>query len=274
MSNLEETNNAKQTGLTPIILFFLLTFAISWGWSFLIYFLPDVYYAQSYGSVIGILATLFVGIQAFGPTIAAIITTIYFEGKNGLKQYAKSLTKFRVKYYWYLLVFFLPIFAYSSPIIVNIAIGNPSNNDYFNTNLWGITFATITSNLFFAALAEEPGWRGFALPKMNRHFRPIISGIAIGVIWAFWHLLHYVLGGRDWSSFPQFIFTVTVISCIYTWIYLKTKSIPLMVIFHVMHNLTNTVFINYHNPLWGGLTYFAILVVILLFDSKNLLKKP
>lgn len=273
MSNPETVNGDENRGLTSIFLFFLLTFVISWGWAFVVFFLPDVYYAQSYESVIGVLATLLVSIQAFGPTISALVVTGYFEGKKGLKQFAKSLIKFKVKYYWYLLVFLLPIFAYSVPVAFNLALGNPSNHDYFNVSLWGITFSAVISNVFFAALAEEPGWRGYALPKMNQHFRPIISGIIIGVIWAFWHLLFYVFGSRDWITFPQFVFTVTVISCIYTWIYLKTKSIPLMVVFHVMHNLSNTVFINYHNPLWGGIIYFAVLIVILLCDSAVLLKK-
>lgn len=273
MSDAEETNSNADRKLTPIFLFFLLTFVISWGWALVVYFLPDVYYAQDYSSTIGILATMFVGIQAFGPTLSAIILTGWYEGRKGLFIYAKSLAKFRVKYYWYLLTFFLPIFVYSLPVLFSLAIGNPSNHDYFNMSLWGVTLATVISNIFFGALAEEPGWRGYALPKMNQHFKPIISGIIIGLIWAFWHLLFYVFGSRPWSTFPQFIFTVTVISCIYTWIYQKTKSIPLMVIFHVIHNLSNTVFINYHNPLWGSIIYFLILLIILLFDSKTLLKK-
>jgi membrane protease YdiL (CAAX protease family) len=260
-------------GVAPVFCFFVLALVIFWGGTLAVYFLPDLYYLQSQDSYIGFLATMLVGIPSFAPTISAVITTGYFEGKTGLKLFAKSLIKIKVKYYWYLLVFFLPIFVYSLPVIFNIAIGNPSNHDYFNTNLWGITLSIVLSNIVFAGFAEEPGWRGYALPKINQHFRPIISGVIIGVIWAFWHLLFYVFGSRPWSTFPQFVFTVTVISCIYTWIYLKTKSIPLMIIFHVMHNLSNTVFVKYHNPLWGGIIYFAVLVVILLRDFGILLKK-
>jgi membrane protease YdiL (CAAX protease family) len=274
MSDPEVANGDENKGFAPILLFFLLTFAISWGWAFVVFFLPDVYYLQSYKSIVGVLATMFVGVQAFGPSISALLVTGFYEGKKGLKQYAESLVKFKVKCYWYLLVFLLPIFVYIVPVAVNLLLGNPPNHDYFNTGLWGITFATVISNILYAALAEEPGWRGYALPKLNQHFKPIISAVIIGVIWAFWHLLFYIFGSRDWATLPQFVFTVTVISCIYMWIYLKTKSIPLMVIFHVMHNLSNTVFINYHNPLWGGIVYFAVLIVILLFDSATLLKNP
>lgn len=272
MSDPEVANGDENKGFAPILLFFLLTFVISWGWAFVVFFLPDVYYLQNYESIIGVLATMFVGVQAFGPSISALLVTGFYEGKKGLKQYAESLVKFKVKFYWYLLVFLLPIFVYTVPVAVNLVLGNPPSHDYFNTGLWGITFATVISNIFYAALAEEPGWRGYALPKLNQHFKPIISAVIIGLIWAFWHLPFYIFGSREWVTFPQFVFTVTIISCIYMWIYLKTKSIPLLVIFHVMHNLSNTVFINYHNPLWGGIIYFAVLIVMLLFDPATLLK--
>lgn len=268
-----KSKEGNNIGITPIFYFFVLTFAIFWGGTFTIYFLPDRYYLQNQENFIGILATLLVGIPSFAPTISAVVASGYFEGKTGLKQYITSLTKIKVKYYWYLLVFFLPVFVYSLPILFNLAIGNPSNHDYFNINLWDITIPVVLTNIIFAGLAEEPGWRGYALPKMNKHYKPLISGIVIGFIWAFWHLLFYVLGFRSWSTLPQFVFTVTVISCIYTWIYQKTKSILLMIVFHVMHNLSNTVFINYHDPLWGGIIYFVILIIILLRDSETMLTK-
>lgn len=268
-----ESEEKTESGLSPVFYYFVLTFVIFWGGTFAVYFLPDLYYMQSQDSIFGILATILVGVPSFAPTISALIAAWYFEGKTGLNQFVKNLIKIKVKYYWYLLVFFFPIFVYSLPIILNIALGNPSNHDYFNISLWGITPSIILSNIIFAGFAEEPGWRGYALPKMSNHYRPIISGVIIGVIWAFWHLPFYLLGSRPWSTFPQFVFTVTVISCIYTWIYQRTNSISLVIIFHVMHNLANTVFINYHNPLLGGIIYFVILIIILLRDSETLLNK-
>ena len=168
----------------------------------------------------------------------------------------------------------MPIIVYSIPIIINLIFGNPYNLSYFDVSIWGIDFSVIITNIIFAGIAEEPGWRGFAVPKMNKKYRPTVSGIIIGVIWAVWHLLQYVYGGRSWETFPQFVFTVTVISCIYVWIYLKTENLPIMIIFHVMHNLANRVFIKYHRPIWGGIIYFIILLTIIFFDRKNMFKKP
>ncbi len=265
----------ERSKFPPLPIFFTLTFFINWGMALLfIYPLNFIYQMRSFDSLVGVLCYLFVGLQSFGPTFAAVLTLWYSEGKEGLKTFGKRLIKFKVKYYWYLLVFFMPIVVYSIPIMINLIFGNPYNLSYFDVSLWGIDFSVIITNILFAGLAEEPGWRGFAVPKMNEKYRPIVSGIVIGVIWAVWHLLQYVYGGRPWETFPQFIFTVTIISCIYVWIYQKTESIPIMIIFHVMHNLSNRVFIKYHKPIWGGLIYLIILAVILIFDRKNMFKRP
>ena len=166
MSKSEERSNI---GITPVFYFFVLSFAILWSGTFIIYFLPGLYFLQNQDNFVGVLATLFVGIPSFAPTISALIATGYFEGKTGLKHFAESLVKIKVKHYWYLLVFFLPILVYSLPILLDISIGNPSNHEYFNINLWNITLPVVLSNIIFAGFGEEPGWRGYALPKMNQH---------------------------------------------------------------------------------------------------------
>ncbi|NPD88625.1 MAG: CPBP family intramembrane metalloprotease [Asgard group archaeon] len=265
----------KQKLFSPIIMFLLLSFVITWGLSLLfIYPLNFIYQMRSFDSFIGILCTIAVGLQSFGPTFAAIITIVYYEGKKGLKEFGKRFIKIKVKFYWYLLVFFLPVIVYSIPIIANLIFGNPNNYSYFDTSIWGIDVSVIIINIVFAGLAEEPGWRGFAVPEMSKKHRPIVTGMVIGVFWAVWHLLSYIYGGRSWSTFPQFVFTVTIISCIYVWIYMKTESVPLMIIFHVMHNLSNRVFIKYHKPIWGGLIYLLVLSFIIILDRSFVFKKP
>ncbi len=160
-----------------VFLFFLLTYVITWGWAFMIiYLFSNIYQLRGYDSFIGILSTIFVGIQSFGPAFAAIIAIAYFEGKKGLKKFAKRLINFKVKYCWYLLVFFMPIVVYSIPILINLIIGNPSDNNYLDVSTWGISLSVIITNIIFAGIAEEPGFRGFAVPIMNKKFRPIVSG--------------------------------------------------------------------------------------------------
>ena len=91
----------------------------------------------------------------------------------------------KAKYYWYLLVFFLPIIVYLIPIMINLIFGNPYNLTYLDFNLWDINLFVILTNIVFSGIAEETGWRGYAVPNMNEKYHPIVSGVIIGFFWQF-----------------------------------------------------------------------------------------
>jgi hypothetical protein len=40
----------------------------------------------------------------------------------------------------------------------------------------------------FSPLAEELGWRGYALPRLEKAFPPLLSSMILGIIWAAWHV--------------------------------------------------------------------------------------
>ncbi|MCK7511306.1 MAG: CPBP family intramembrane metalloprotease [Desulfobacterales bacterium] len=63
--------------------------------------------------------------------------------------------------------------------------------------------------MFFMAIkgpVEEFGWRGFALPLLQRKMAPIWAGLLLGIIWGFWHLPAFLLSGTPqsaWSFTPS-----------------------------------------------------------------------
>lgn len=98
---------------------------------------------------------------------------------------------------------------------------------------------TLTSGL------EEPGWRGYALPKLQENYTANKSSIILGFIWAIWHYpflvyLNFVqLGTGAFLSVLAIIgFTASIVggSILFSWVYNNTKSVFMTIIFHGLMN--------------------------------------
>jgi uncharacterized protein len=46
----------------------------------------------------------------------------------------------------------------------------------------------ISLTIGIAPLWEEIGWRGFALPRIQRLHGPVLGSVMLGALWGFWHL--------------------------------------------------------------------------------------
>ncbi len=62
--------------------------------------------------------------------------------------------------------------------------------------------ATLVVNLFIGGiLGEEPGWRGFAQPRLQARYGALLGTIVLGVLWSLWHLpLISDPGGTTWTG--------------------------------------------------------------------------
>ena len=58
--------------------------------------------------------------------------------------------------------------------------------------------------MFAAALligpVEEIGWRGVALPLLQRRYSPLWASLILGALWGFWHLPAFLLSGTEQSA--------------------------------------------------------------------------
>jgi len=86
---------------------------------------------------------------------------------------------------------------------------------------------------------EEVGWRGFALPRLQKRHNALMATLAVGVLWGLWHLPLFFWTGNPMSDYPflaWFIGTVAV-SFVYTWLYNSAKgSLLVVTLFHVLGN--------------------------------------
>jgi membrane protease YdiL (CAAX protease family) len=94
---------------------------------------------------------------------------------------------------------------------------------------------------FFAnACGEEPGWRGFALPRLEARFSPLIANLILALFWALWHLpLPQARGLGNPAAFVEY-YVGTFSHCILiSWLFNRTGgSILVAGLVHVFSNVS------------------------------------
>jgi membrane protease YdiL (CAAX protease family) len=94
--------------------------------------------------------------------------------------------------------------------------------------------------LFGGPLNEEPGWRGFAMPRLQSRFSSLVATLILGTFWGLWHVPLHLMGmyyGGAWGA----LIRIQEIprSVLFTWIYNRTKgSLLLAILFHTAINTT------------------------------------
>lgn len=84
-------------------------------------------------------------------------------------------------------------------------------------------------------LGEEPGWRGFALPRLQRRYGPFIGTLILGPVWAFWHLPVWLTvwragGMQNTYNVVLFVLFISLWTFVFTWVFNNTRGSVFMAI--------------------------------------------
>ena len=210
------------------VYFFLLAFGVSW------LFWIGLYRSGMLSERLALL------LGTWGPTTAALVVTAVDEGRKGLRDLFKKLLIWRVHSGWYFFVLF------AAPIVVAIAlimyIGFGGELDQANDpSQWYLVFPGLAQIFFLSVLGEELGWRGYALPQLQRRFGLLWASLIIGILWGVWHIPLWWMESNFHSQIPFYLFLLEniALSVVITWVYTNTKgSILLVSLFHAASNLT------------------------------------
>jgi len=215
--------------------FFMITFTLAWGILALFIFLPEQMIA-TVGQLSGRHPLFFLAVYA--PAIAAWIIVARDAGPGGFRRYLSRVLLWRCSPGWWA---FLLI---GIPVI--FIAGSWYKGNLFDEPLPITSWEALLTGLFFAAIkgpVEEFGWRGLALPLLQRKVTPLTAGLMLGVIWGFWHLPAFLLSGTqhsEWSFVPFFLGCIAL-SVIVTQLFNASRgSILLPAVFHF--TLMNPVF--------------------------------
>jgi uncharacterized protein len=223
----------------PSVIFFTLTFILSWSGILIVSIFTGMpANSKEFESI----APIAMFPLVIGPAIASIFLTYFIYGKKGLKKLWQQIIKWRInKQLYAFAIFTLPILAsiilfilsrYSSEFLPKIIT---SEN---KTNL-------ILSGLFvgvFLTLFEEIGWSGFAIPELRKRYSVLTTGFILGLLWGAWHFLPVYFGCGDVEGnldfqllYPGIFFHyggLIPFRILLVWLYDKTKSILLPWIMH------------------------------------------
>ena len=216
----------------PLLWFYILAFALAWlGW------IPLA--LESRGSIRSHPAFLALPLlPAVAPMVAAVIVAQVTGGKAGMGALLKGLVHWRVDVAWYAVAIFAPLVLQLAGMFVT-ALFHFSDTFYPTygsaMELFILAFVTaLISNPW-----EEVGWRGFALPRLQKRSTALVATLIVGVLWALWHLPIFFWTSNPMSEYPflPWFIGVVALAFIYTWLYNSTKgSILLAAIFHVSLN--------------------------------------
>ena len=172
-----------------------------------------------------------------GPTLSAFIMTATTEGREGVRRLLGRLVLWRVGFRWYLfallgvpLIMLVGTMIYSGDLPNLGALGGPS---YLLSYLGTYALVVVLGGPLF----EEIGWRGFALPRMERLHGPILASVILGVLWALWHLPEFLVptwaassGGGGILGITLFIVTAVTFTIVITWVFNNTRASVLLAI--------------------------------------------
>jgi len=218
----------------PLVSFFAMAYALTWlAWS--PWYLSEAgigllpYDGDSISDYLNTVALI------MGPTLSAFIMTGATEGRDGVRRLLRRIVLWRVGLGWYLFVLLgIPAIIVLSTVVLPGALSS-------------FQASTVPSTLFLYVVAgpvflfaggpvfEEIGWRGFALPRLQRLYGPLVGTLVLGARWGLWHLPLFLVPSWDTPhgsllDIALFVIVAVSIAIVITWVFNNTKDSVLLAI--------------------------------------------
>lgn len=196
-----------------------------------------------------------------GPIGAALTVTAIADGRAGLRAWARRLWNWRVSWTWYVgILLSVP----GAMILAGLVF---SGGDVRMPPVAALVSLVpgLLVQMVTTGLAEEPGWRDFALPRMQRRIGALGASLAIGVLWGVWHLPLFL---TQWGEYPDasavrigaFVGFCMLFNVVMTWVFNRTgQSLPMAMLLHVSLNNFSGVWAEMF-PWWDTETFQIILL--------------
>ena len=172
--------------------------------------------------------------------------TAVTEGRPGISRLLRRAVRWRVGLQWYLFALIgLPA------VMVLATIIRPGALVSFDVSGQPITLAYLKAFVCMATMGgplfEEAGWTGFAQPRLQQMYGPLLGGLLLGGLWALWHLPGFLIPSENVRDIPPrgtvldfavFALALVGLRLIIIWVVNNTRDSVLMAI--LVHASWNT----------------------------------
>jgi membrane protease YdiL (CAAX protease family) len=217
----------------PLAAFFVLATALSW-WLWPLYAL-DLTPTPMFGA---------------GPFVAALVVLGLTRGKAGIVDLLRRMGRWRVGLGWYAAALLLPVVVTFTAAAINVfLLGAETSKSAAELGGWSSLVPTFLILLLVPGLGgtwEEPGFRGYALTRLQRGRSALAASLILGVLWAFWHLPLFLTGLDTWNESVQIIAWTVV----FAWLLNNTGQSVLLAM--LMHNMSNTISGSFVSQMFSG----------------------
>ena len=252
----------------PLVAFFVLAYVISW-------ILVSPLVLEGLGLTGQLVPQSWHAFGALGPILSAFIVAGATEGRAGVRELLASLRLWRVGRFWFLLAVFSPFLLFVVAAAIVVAYGSPVSSIVVIGPAQLTSLGWIVGIVY--GIGEEPGWRGFALPRLQRGRSALTATLILAVFWFLWHtpyfFYRYELGlGGLVGIFFGLLTGAIWLTCLYN---STGGSTAMAVLWHTTFNLVNLPEVVSSDVLaaMSVLVMVAAVAVVIAFGPRTLSPK-
>ena len=222
----------NEAAVAPAAVFVFFVLAFAWSWFFWLL-------APRLRLEAPVTATALALVGGFGPSLAAVAVVAHQAGHCGLRRWLSRCLKWQVGWRWMALAFFFPVAFMGLAAAIHVALGGtlPPSPAAGHVLLAAANFVLVF--LVGGPLGEEFGWRGYALPALQRRWGWRIASLVLGAVWTLWHLPLFYSAGTVQSHLLMGLYALSSIasSVLFAWLFNRTEGSVLLVL--VLHTAVN-----------------------------------
>jgi membrane protease YdiL (CAAX protease family) len=238
----------------------LLFFAVACGWTWLL--AAPAAWAWMHHAAPPPVAVACAGLSAFGPLVAALLVAAT------QRRLGDVFRRWRANPLWLVAALLAPMAIHLVATALSVALGDTPARW-----LHPPSAPEQVAALVVFPLGEEPGWRGFAYPRIVERLGVVRGALALGAVWGLWHVAYAVTpdaAGFDVVTFALTMAELPLYSLLMAWVLERTnRSLSVAIAFHAGAHLDHLELAPHDDVRLHG-AHLAVVAVLAALAARSL----